>query len=320
MRVARVFHPSFPSPLVALERDGCLYDVAELDRQFSTPPSQREPYDMSDFHLRVFALRGVGLDKLDDFLRGGDRPTEARLSKGSLLWLPPCSAERSCYVQIDRLPSVDAPDELPQYHIGNARTLFAHQETVPFPCDEDHPEADVAVAALIGEELRSSSVKDVEKAIAGYSILVRWVAPNAEKRSGSIHARSFATSIGPFLVSKDEAGNIDDLRVRVRVAGDNRDLIMTTTSDWSLPEAIAFVSRHVPLMPGDVVGGAPVAGVREALRELGLSFGTTLEVAIERLGKLSSRPVVGPEPPEIRPRSSSATSTTSETTDQTDTD
>lgn len=314
MRIARVFHPSSPCPLVALERDGCLYDVAELDRQFGTPPSQREPYDMSDFHLRVFALRGVGLDKLDDFLRGGDRPTEARLSKGSLLWLPPCAAERSVYVQIDRLPSSDVPDELPQYHIGNSRSLFAHQETVPFPFDEPHPEADVAVAALIGEELRSSTVKDVEKAIAGYTILVRWVAPNAEKRSGSTHARSFATSIGPLLVSKDEAGAVEELRVRVRVAGDNRDLATSATSDWSFAEAIAFVSRHVPLMPGDVVAGPPVAGVREALRELGLSFGTTLDVAIERLGKLSSRPVLGPEPPEIRPRPSS------KTTDQTESD
>lgn len=303
MRVARVFHPSSPCPLVALERDGCLYDVAELDRQFATPSSQRVPFDESDFHLRVFALRGVGLDKLDDHLRGGDRPTEARLSKGSLLWCPPCSADRALYVQIDRLPRVGERDELPRYHIGNARSLFAHQETVPFPHDEKHPEADVVIAALIGEELRSSTVEDVEHAILGYSILVRWVAPNAEKRSGSTHGRAFATSLGPLLVSKDEAGSIDTLRARVRVARDGRDLAQERTSDWSLSEAIAFVSRHVPLMPGDFVGGEPIAGARETIRELGLSFGTTLEVAVERLGKLTSRPVVGPEPPELHKRS-----------------
>jgi 2-keto-4-pentenoate hydratase/2-oxohepta-3-ene-1,7-dioic acid hydratase in catechol pathway len=203
--------------------------------------------------------------------------------------------------------------------------LFAHQETVPFPFDEPHPEADVAIAALVGEELRSSTVKDVEKAIVGYTILVRWIAPTAEKRSGSTHARSFATSLGPLLVSKEEAGAIDALRVRVRAAGDNRDLMVTTMSDWSFSEAIAFVSRHVPLMPGDVVGGVPIPGARATLRELGLSFGTTLEVAIERLGKLASRPVRGPEPPAIRQRppptsEASEASATSETTDHTETD
>ncbi len=300
MRVARVLHPSFASPLVALERDGNLYDVAALDRQFETPASQRVPFDVSDFHLRVFALRAVGLDKLDDRLRGGDRPTEARLLKSSLLWLPPCSAERAMYVQLDSLPRRGCPDELPWYHIGNARSLFAHQETIPFPPDEPHPEADVAVAALIGEELRSSSVKEVEEAIMGYSIVVRWIAPQAERRSCPLHGRAFATSLGPFLVTKDEAGSVDALRVRVRVAGDSRDLTMTRTSDWSLSEAIAFISRHVPLMPGDVVAGVPIAGVREALRDLGLSFGTNIEVAIERLGKIISRPVRGPEPPPIQ--------------------
>jgi 2-keto-4-pentenoate hydratase/2-oxohepta-3-ene-1,7-dioic acid hydratase in catechol pathway len=289
-----------------------LYDVAELDRQFGTPPSQRVPFDESDFHLRVYALRGVGLEKLDDHLRGGDRPTEARLSKANLLWCTPCSADRALYVQIDRLPGVGVQDELPRYHIGNARSLFAHQETVPFPHDEPHPEADVVIAALIGEELRSSTVKEVEDAIVGYSILVRWVAPNAEKRCGPTHGRDFATSLGPVLVSKDEAGPVDSLRARVRVARDSRDLATARTTDWSLSEAIAFVSRHVPLMPGDFVGGQPIAGGRETIRELGLSFGTTLEISVEHLGKLASRPVVGPEPPELPNRTSGLSESTSE--------
>jgi 2-keto-4-pentenoate hydratase/2-oxohepta-3-ene-1,7-dioic acid hydratase in catechol pathway len=315
MRVARVFHPASPCPLVALERDGSLYDVAELDRQFGTPPSQRVPFDKSDFHLRVFALRCVGLEKLDDHLRGGDRPTEARLSKGNLLWLPPCSAERALYVQIDRLPQLDEPNDFPQYHLGNARTLFAHQETVPFPHDEPQPEAEVVIAALIGEELRSSSAQEVEDAIVGYSILIRWVAPLAEKRSGWTHGRNFATSLGAFLVTKDEAGSVDALRLRLRVAGESRDLTPARKSDWSLSEAIAHITRHVPLMPGDVVGDAPLAGAREALRELGLSFGMTLEVAVERLGKLASRPVLGPEIPVVRQREG-----LSKTTSETDSD
>lgn len=313
MRVARVFHPSSPCPLVALERDGCLYDVAELDRQFSTPTSQRVPFDEPDFHRRVFVLRCVGLEKLDDHLRGGDRPTEARLSKSNLLWLPPCSAERALYVQVDELPRSGADEKLPRYHIGNARNLFAHQETVPFPHDERHPEADVVIAALLGEELRSSTVEEVEDAIVGYTILVRWVAPNAEKHSGLTHGRDFATSLGPVVVSKDEMGAIDALRLRVRVAGASRDLAPApTSSDWSLPEAIAFITRHVPLMPGDVVGGEPIAGAREAIRELGLSFGSTLEVAVERLGKLASRPVLGPEPPVLRKPAAGSSESTGE--------
>jgi 2-keto-4-pentenoate hydratase/2-oxohepta-3-ene-1,7-dioic acid hydratase in catechol pathway len=222
------------------------------------------------------------------------------LSKGNLLWLPPCSSDRALYAQLDALPRQGASDELPRYHLGNARTLFAHQETVPFPHDEQAPEADVVIAALIGEELRSSTVAEVEGAIVGYSILVRWVAPNAEKRGGHSQGRDFATSLGPLLVTKDEAGDIEQARVRLRVASDLRDLAVHRNTDWSIAEAIAFISRHVPLAPGDFVGGQPIAGARDAIRELGLSFGTTLEVSVERLGKLTSRPVQGPEPPSCR--------------------
>lgn len=82
MRIARVLRAEDLRPIVALERDGALYDVALLEQIFGTeraPGPIAEPWD---FHSRVVALAGAGLAELDDRLLAGDRPTEARLHPG----------------------------------------------------------------------------------------------------------------------------------------------------------------------------------------------------------------------------------------------
>ena len=76
-------------PVLALERDGALYDVAELDRAFDTRLSPERMAGASDFHVRAFALAGAGLHELDERLRAGDRPSAARpCSTGGFCSLP----------------------------------------------------------------------------------------------------------------------------------------------------------------------------------------------------------------------------------------
>jgi len=296
MRFARVLLPSSPEPRLALERDGCLYDVVELESRFAAPLLHEPPAALDDFHARVFALGCAGLGVLDDRLCAGDRPTEARLFPDELLWLPPCWPERALFVQLSSAPR----DRAPRYQLGNARRLFGHKASVPFPCDEPSPDVEVSIAVFVGEELDGATVADAERAIVGYSILLGWVAREAERESGPTRARDFAATLGPLLVTRSEAPRIDDLRVRLRVDGAAEELVASLGSSLSFAEMLAFVSRHVPLAPGDVVGGPPIEGAGEAARRLGFAYDKTIEVAIERLGKVAARPVRGPERPPYR--------------------
>src|SRR5262249_11803399 len=100
MRIARVLHNSSAAPLVALERDGALYSVAELDRIFETRFAPDRFPSASDFHARVVALTCAGLEELDLALKQGRRPTEARLAPGEFLWLAPCASDRAAYVEL----------------------------------------------------------------------------------------------------------------------------------------------------------------------------------------------------------------------------
>ncbi|MDI1448218.1 fumarylacetoacetate hydrolase family protein [Polyangium sp. 6x1] len=294
MRLARVLLPSSPVPRIALERDGCLYDVAELERRRQILDEGSTTAE--DFFARVFAVGGAGLDVLDDGLCAGVRPTEARLWPDELLWLPPCLPERALLVQL----VATAEDEEPRYHLGNPRGLLGHQESVPFPPSEPRPDVEISIAALLGDELRAATVDEAERAILGFTILLGWVARERERTSGRSSARDFATTLGPVLVTKDEAGSLDDARVRLRVGGVIEELARTAAPSLSFAESLAFVSRHVTLLPGDIVGAPPIEGGSEAARRLGLAFGATLEVAVDRLGKVAARPVLGPEPPPFR--------------------
>jgi 2-keto-4-pentenoate hydratase/2-oxohepta-3-ene-1,7-dioic acid hydratase in catechol pathway len=304
MRIARVLQGSYLAPTVALERDGALYDVAELERQWDTPFSPDRFSGAGDFHTRVIALACAGLEQLDEKLLAGSRPTEARLLPGAFLWLPPCDVDRCAYLQMGPSPPGSSVDEEPRYWIGNARGLIGHETSVPFPASETEPELELALAAVLGEDTGRVTPEDAERAILGYTIVNDWTARQLWRRdraraAGELRAKDFATQLGPVLVTKSEIGDPTSLTTRIRIEGDEAQPTGALDAcSISIAQAIAYISEHIELRAGDVVGAGCVAARR-------VPYGAVAKVAIERIGVLAGRPVRGPEPIEWRGRSSS---------------
>jgi len=288
MKIARVLHQSLPRPIIALERDGALYDIGALDRCFETPFHPERLVGATDFFSRVVALRGAGLDELDERLRVGDRPTEARLLPGTFIRLPPCDTDRALYVQ--QLPEDSAHDPSPGYRIGNARAMLGHEACVPFPSNEARPAFDLGLAVILAEDLRFASADEAEQAILGYTILSDWKARDIEARLGAGPAHDFATQLGPTLVTRDEIEDLSRLRAQVRIDGQVVVDTRVDTGAFSVAETIAFMSQFIELRAGDVIG-VRCAGRGGATQS---AYGTVVELLIERLGKLSGRPMRGP--------------------------
>ncbi|HSN99274.1 MAG TPA: fumarylacetoacetate hydrolase family protein [Candidatus Nanopelagicales bacterium] len=292
------------TPRVALERDGALYDVAELDRCFGS----RLP-DLGgtwDFHTRVIALGCAGLAAHDERLRSGDRPSTARLLPGTFLWLPPCAADRAAYVQLGSYEGAAALDR-PVYRLGHARGLLGHDATVPFPPAEEEPDYELNLGAILGEDLRRATPREAQRAILGYAVLNDWVARGAEAwaRARGLPdgaARDFGTQLGPALVTSDELGPAEPLRTQARVDAEARPGSPIGAWTFSVAESIAFVSEHLELRAGDVVGAGCVRGGRAAGAGERVSYGSIVELVIERVGKLVGRPVRGPDPVAWRSR------------------
>jgi 2-keto-4-pentenoate hydratase/2-oxohepta-3-ene-1,7-dioic acid hydratase in catechol pathway len=309
MRIARVLRAEDLRPIVALERDGALYDVAELERIFGArhaPGHIAEPWD---FHSRVVALAGAGLAELDDRLLAGDRPTEARLYPGSFVWLPPCDTDRAMLVHVGGSIPAGAARK-PAYWIGNARGFLGHEASVSFPPGEEDPDVELGLGAVLGEDLRRAGHAEVERAILGYAVLGSWTARGEERLYVSAgapptRARDFGPQLGPVLVTKDEVGDVRSLRSRIRAGGEAVSGSLADLPAFTLAESIAFVSAHIELHAGDVIGASLASGASGAsgassasftASGRGLAYNTPVDLTIERIGKLTGRPVRGPEP------------------------
>lgn len=285
MRIARVIHESSPFPVIALERDGALYDVGELDRRFETEHCPDRLVGATDFFTRVISLRCNGLAALDQRVRSGDRPTEARLLPGAFLWLPPCDGDRSFYIHVEPARG----DTEPSYRLGNARGLLGHETRVAFPARETRPDFELAIAAILAEDLRRASADEADRAILGFTILNAWTARDEEARHrDAARARDFAPQIGPFLVTREDLDDIAKLRTQARIDGQVVASGTVGVAATGLAEAIAFVSHRIDLRAGDLIGAT-------CLRGNGVAYGATVEVLIERLGKLAGCPARGAE-------------------------
>ncbi|NUQ78987.1 MAG: fumarylacetoacetate hydrolase family protein [Polyangiaceae bacterium] len=302
MRIARVLRAEDLRPIVALERDGALYDVALLEQIFGTeraPGPIAEPWD---FHSRVVALAGAGLAELDDRLLAGDRPTEARLHPGSFVWLAPIDTDRALFVQLGgSTPALSGIAPKPTYWIGNARGFLGHDASVPFPHGEEDPDVELCLGAVLGEDLRRAACSEAERAILGYAVLGSWTARNEERLCASAgapptRARDFGPQLGPVLVTKEESGDVRELRSRIQAGADAVRGSLAGAQTFTLAESIAFVSAHIELRAGDIIGAPPAPGASFTASGKRLPYNTPIDLTIERIGKLTGRPMRGPEP------------------------
>jgi hypothetical protein len=323
MRIATVLHDASPEPdgaplfpTVALERDGALYRVTALAQAFG--PRYAALADDADFGHAVLALRAEPLHEMDRRLRAGERPSAARLLPGTFTWLPPCDADRAALIVCAHPEGGANARRVPAFSVGSARALYGHEATVPLVQEDasqedqddasrgdqddtsrgDQDDASVIIApslaVVLSDDLCCASCAEADRAILGYTLLVRF---------GAGHA----AQLGPALVTRGDAEPIAGLRAHLRVDGAPVATDEVGKGAFSPAEAIAWISHHVPLRAGDVIGVGPLcaangasgangAAERASAGRVAAPYGARVDFAIERIGKLSGKPVRGPEP------------------------
>jgi len=95
--------------------------------------------------------------------------------------------------------------------------------------------------------------------------------------------------LGPAIVTKDEAGDLSDVRIVSRVSGEVRVDGSTRNVNIAWDELISFASRLMTLRAGDIITTGMPHGVGD---EIMLKPGDVVEGEIERLGVLRN-PAVG---------------------------
>jgi fumarylacetoacetate (FAA) hydrolase len=170
------------------------------------------------------------------------------------------------------VPMIKEFDEIPIFYFTNhlAVTGPGPVDVLPLHCDKLDFELEAAI--VIGRTGRNISAAEADAYIAGYMVMNDWSARALQMHEmtlnlGPAKGKDFATSIGPWLVTKDE---LADRRIAGE-AGDRYDLVMTTRVNgtevsrgnmrdmsWTFAQIIERASYGVTLHPGDVIGSGTV--------------------------------------------------------------
>jgi 2-keto-4-pentenoate hydratase/2-oxohepta-3-ene-1,7-dioic acid hydratase in catechol pathway len=238
-------------------------------------------------------------------------------------WRPPVRRPgKICGVAMNNSASnarkIKAPDH-PAFFLKPASCLVGHLQPIRIHeyYGSTHPEPELAVViGRGGREIRKDAALD---AVFGYTIC-NDITSNAMRAEDLFHYYALYASrddpdklerveqhlsyagrykgsdtfgpLGPWLVTRDEVPNPDDLEVTCSVAGERVAEDSTRYFNYSVADVIAFISRFQTLDPGDVIsmGTAfkPAPGRRSIhLANLARTTGP-VDVTISGLGTLSN--------------------------------
>ena len=92
---------------------------------------------------------------------------------------------------------------------------------------------------------------------------------------------------GPWLVTKDEVGDVHDLRMWVDVDGVRMQDGTTKTMIFNVPKLVSYCSHFMTLYPGDIIatGTPPGVGLGKKPEPVFLKVGQVVKTGIEKLGE-----------------------------------
>ncbi|MGZ6340585.1 MAG: fumarylacetoacetate hydrolase family protein [Candidatus Limnocylindrales bacterium] len=206
-------------------------------------------------------------------------------------------------------PIPEAWHRLPVFYFSNVSELRGPGEPVYAPRGCEELDYELEVAALVDTPARDLDAATAEEAIGGYMIMNDWSARDLQRdettvRLGPAKGKDFATSLGPWLVTRDELADARrpgstgyDLVMSASVNGQETSRGCWADSYFSFGQLLARASADVTLRPGELLGSGTVGTgclleIKDATIGRWLQPGDEVALRIERLGELRN-PVIG---------------------------
>ncbi|WP_370321657.1 fumarylacetoacetate hydrolase family protein [Oricola sp.] len=186
-----------------------------------------------------------------------------------------------------------AATEFPMFFSKFPQALAGHEQPLKRPDVSDKFDFEGEIAVVIGRPAHHVSEAEALNHIAGYTILMDGSIRDWQKHSVTA-GKNFAglTPVGPYLVTPDEAGPHDRLRLQTRLNGQVMQNAITSDLIWSIPYLISYCSAFCRLEPGDIISTGTPGGVgAKRDPQVFMRPGDRIEVEVSGIGVLSN-PVV----------------------------
>lgn len=327
MKLVSYLHPTRNTPRVGLFIDNTIIDLAEahvLAKATASMNLDALPSDM----VELLRLGDAALQDARQVLAwhaGADSATVRHDATSVTLCSPvvrPTSMRDGYafrqHVEAARrnrgLEMIPEFDQIPIFYFTNHQAVYGPGDIPVRELHLDKLDFELECAIVIGKQGRNISAAQADEYIAGYMVMNDWSARTLQMEEmklnlGPAKGKDFATSLGPWLVTRDElaqwkidtpVGEKYDLEMTTIINGTKVSVGNVKDMTWTFAQIIERASYGVTLYPGDVIGSG-TCGTGCFLELNGskvydpawwLKVGDVVECSIDGLGTLTNTVVL----------------------------
>lgn len=274
MKLLRFGEPGREKP--GILHEGQIYDVSSFGEDFG------ETFFEADGITRLQSWLQTNLSalpKVDAGVRLG--PPFTRPSKIICIGLNYSDHARETGAQV--------PPE-PVIFFKATSAIVGPNDNLVVPRNSKKTDWEVELAVVIGTKTRYVEEKDAMGYVAGYCLHNDYSEREFQiERSGQwVKGKSCDTfaPLGPFMATKDEIKDVDNLRLWLKVNGKMMQDGTSANLIYKIPFIVSYLSQFMSLLPGDVISTGTPAGVGLGMNPpLFLKPGDVIELGIDGLGE-----------------------------------
>jgi acylpyruvate hydrolase len=188
--------------------------------------------------------------------------------------------------------NLDIP-EYPTLFSKYSRSLLGALDDLVLPTISDAVDWEIELGVVIGSAVRDVDEGDADRAVAGYTIvndvsMRDWQLRTSQWLPGKTLEDS--TPVGPYLVTPDEVDHARSLDMRLTIDGELMQHSSTDKMVFSVAELIAYISKFITLVPGDLICTGTMSGVGHVRKPpMYLKAGNVVSCTIDGLGAQTTR-------------------------------
>ncbi|MCM0667440.1 fumarylacetoacetate hydrolase family protein [Flavobacterium tyrosinilyticum] len=259
-------------------------------------------YDVSsivtDFNESFFEENG--LEKLQKALE--NNPTLPEVNASVRLGSPVARPSKIICIglnYIDHCKETNAPIPTePIIFFKSTTSLCGPDDDLIIPKNSEKTDWEVELAFIVGK--KASYVEEAEALdyVAGYALLNDYSERGFQLERGGQWAKGKGSDtfapLGPFLATKDEIADVDNLKMWLTVNGKKYQDSNTLNLVFKIPYLVHYLSQFMTLLPGDIIstGTPPGVGLGIKPEPIYIKAGDVVELGIEGLGTSKQKAVV----------------------------
>jgi len=182
---------------------------------------------------------------------------------------------------------------VPVIFIRSGNTVIGPSDAILIPPDVGNVGYEAELAVIIGKCALFIEPKDAMDYVVGYTVHndISGSGMIKQDQGNFVRGKNMPASapFGPFLVTADEVVNPYAIKIRLDVDGRVLQDGTTSTMLFKIAELISYISKQMPLEPGDIIATGTPAGLAMVHEPTAwLEPGQTVHVELEGLGMLNN--------------------------------